>query len=62
MDAEPNEETGETGSQSQSGSEEQPKSRLRDLSPEKDPMGAGVPSAAQKNTTLGNKMPNESSQ
>jgi hypothetical protein len=42
MDAENNnDETNETSSQSQQGSEQTPSSTLRDLRPEKDPMGGG---------------------
>lgn len=42
MDAEPNEETGESTNQvTQEPTQEAPQSKLRDLRPEKDPMGAG---------------------
>ena len=42
MDAEPNEETGDSTSQgSPEPTQEAPQSKLRDLPPEKDPMGAG---------------------
>lgn len=42
MDAEPNDETGESTNQgSPEAAPETPQSKLRDLPPEKDPMGAG---------------------
>ena len=43
LDAENNndDETNESSSQSQQGSEQTPSSKLRDLRPEKDPMGGG---------------------
>lgn len=42
MDAEPNDETGESTNQgSPEAKPETPQSKLRDLPPEKDPMGAG---------------------
>jgi hypothetical protein len=48
MDAEPNERTGESTSQgTQEPTQETPQSKLRDLRPEKDPMGAGADSLAK---------------
>jgi len=42
MDAEPKEKTGESTNQgTQEPTQETPQSKLRDLRPEKDPMGAG---------------------
>jgi hypothetical protein len=46
MDAEKkDDEKSETGSQLQQGSEQTPTSKLRDLRPEKDPMGAEIRTA-----------------
>ena len=48
MDAEPNEKTGESTNQgTQEPTQETPQSKLRDLRPEKDPMGAGRDSLAK---------------
>jgi hypothetical protein len=48
MDAERNEKTGEsTGQGTQEPTQETPQSKLRDLRPEKDPMGAGRDSLAK---------------
>jgi len=48
MDAERNEKTGESTTQrTQEPSQETPQSKLRDLRPEKDPMGAGRDSLAK---------------
>ena len=48
MEAEPNEETSESTNQgSPEPTQETPESRLRDLRPEKDPMGAGRQRAAK---------------
>lgn len=53
MDPEPNEKTGESTSQgTQEPTQETPQSKLRDLRPEKDPMGArrdSLPKAGKKN-------------
>ena len=48
MDAERNEKTGESTTQgTQEPTPETPQSKLRDLRPEKDPMGAGRDSSAK---------------
>ena len=48
MDAEPNEKTGESKNQgTQEPTQEAPQSKLRDLRPEKDPMGTGRDSLAK---------------
>jgi hypothetical protein len=48
MDAEPNEKTGDSTNQgTQEPTQEAPRSELRDLRPEKDPMGAGRDSSAK---------------
>ena len=50
MEAEPTDETSESTSQgSPEPTQETPQSGLRDLRPEKDPMGAGRPRAAKSN-------------
>ena len=56
MDAERNEKTGESTTQgTQEPTQETPQSKLRDLRPEKDPMGAGrdsVPEDRQKESIV----------
>lgn len=55
MEAEPNEETGESTNQGAAQPTQQtPQSKLRDLRPEKDPMGAGrdrLPKAGSGNSS-----------
>jgi hypothetical protein len=54
MDAEPNENTGDSTNQgTQEPTQETPQSKLHDLRPEKDPMGAGrnpLPKTGAKNS------------
>lgn len=57
MESEPNDESEQPSSQSQGGSEPTPKSKLRDLRPEKDPMGAGISGASQNGSAFSFKQP-----
>ncbi len=55
MDSEPTDETNDTNSQS--GTSEKPASKLRDLRPEKDPMGAGIETEPPRNVAPPRKLP-----